>query len=219
LVAFKRNKMKKWLLFFAIMLSIIAFHKPILESFAKQLLKTNSITKNSDAIIYIPSISSCRYKEIKYLYDNNYSKKIIIVNTTQKDASFYYSRKKDVFYSDKYKILNNINKDKNDITDIKTLTFKASKIDAFYLQKEIVKYIKKSKFKKVIIVEAPYFASATQFIFSKLNKDKNIKIEVFSILDKDTINTWWKKEKGLLYFFSALYSIVHVRTSSLVGLI
>lgn len=213
--------MKKWLIFFTIMLSIVAFHKPILESFAKKLLIVNSnVTKNSDAIIYIPSISSCRYKEIKYLYDNNYSKKIIIIDTVSKVASFYFSKKEEAFLSTKDTILNYINKkeEDKDIT-IKTLTFKASNSDGFYLQREIIKYIKSANLKKIIIVEAPYFANATQDIFSKLNKEKDIKIEVFSKLDKNIIDTWWKKEVGLLHFFYALYSILHVKISSILGLI
>jgi len=210
--------MKKSLIVFIAFLLTAIFHKPILELFANQFFQENNIMKNSDAIIYIPSISNCTYEEIKYLYDNNYSKKIIIIKLADKETSSNLSRKEEVFLSTKDIVLNYINKKEKDV-DIKVLTFKTSKTDGFYLQKKIIKYIKKAKLKKVIIVEAPYFAKATKCIFSSLNRDKNLKIEVFSMLNKNIVSMWWKKEKGLLYFFNALYSLIHVKISLLLGII
>jgi len=204
-----KNKVSLFILIFII---VFLNYKNILNHIAEQLTVVNitDFKKNYEVIIYIPSISSCRYDELKYLYNNKYSENIIIIKPFISSEEI----ERDALHSIEKIVANYIGKDSINITTIK---FKIKKNDGFYVQRRVFEYINQKNYKKVLIVEAPYFVKATKYIFDKLNEKQKVKIDIYSSIDKEIINNWWSNEKGLIFFFNALYSALQVKISLLAG--
>jgi len=193
---------------------VTIFHKPLLERFVKSFCIEANISGSYDTIVVVFPVSSTRLKEVSFLCDRNYSKRVVIFESIVKNLSIRYDNWIRAFHPTD-EVISNYIKSSNKNIHLEVITIDVTNGNEFYLQKEVVKHLKKSGYKRVVLVEEAYCAKTTKYIFNKLGKRNGLKFDVFSIADRDIIDEWWKNENGLLAFSYCFFSYLHVLISSI----
>jgi len=176
---------------------IISFHPFILRSYAN-FFTVNNYTNGADVILILGGSADTRVKKAVELYRDGYAPKIIITQPRPPIKEY-----KNIIISDFDNLKDLLNYEKVKYSVVEDINGGAR--STFDEARDLILYLKKHPFNRVIIVTDNFHTRRAKYAFDKIFDKLNCetKIEIAGAPNQIyNENNWWKTERGLNAYVS-----------------